>query len=152
MFVVTLKSKIKKPKKAFVIVTMAIILIVVLWCITGNNPKTQAECTTVGTYSLDFATDEDKESFLAVFNLKGELVTIDKVKIPSDFNEVYERYNKIQKKMGLDLEDYKGKIVARFVYKTQDGMYVSVLCYKNMVVGCHKCTDVYGDDFMALTD
>jgi hypothetical protein len=150
MFVVTLKSKIKKPKRALIILAMALILVLVLWFITGDNPKTTAQCKGIGTYSLNFATDKNKEDFLAVFNLKGKIVTIDKVKIPADFNTVYEKYNKIQKKMGLDLEDYKGKTVIRFVYKTKDEMYISVLCYKNMVVGCHKSTNVYGDDFMAL--
>ncbi|MBQ9673470.1 MAG: DUF4830 domain-containing protein [Ruminococcus sp.] len=152
MFVLTLKSKIKKPKKTFAVILLGAVLIGVAVGITSHIQPDHAECDGVGTYSLAFRTDEDKQNFLNTFGLLGKVVTVDTVRIPTEFNEVYERYNKIQKKVGLDLDGYKGKTVSRFVYKTNDDIYVSVLCYRNKVVACHKCTGVYGDDFKSVID
>lgn len=152
MFVLTVKSKIKKPKRMLILVGLGAVLLLTILYISANRQKTTATIPQVGEYSLSFGTDSEKANFLSTFGLSGEIVTIDKVKIPSEFNPIYEKYNKLQKKMGLSLDDYKGETVKRFVYKTEDDMYVSVLCSKNYVVACHMCTDVYGDDFKALVD
>lgn len=39
------------------------------------------------------------------------------VTIPSNFNDVYQNYNRLQKKQGFDLESFKGKKVKRYTYK-----------------------------------
>ncbi len=152
MFVFTVKSRIKKPKRALVLAIFAILLIGGIIYIAGDSANSTANCKTLGEYSTRFSTDGDKKKFLSTFSVQGDLVTIDKVIIPEKFNALYERYNKIQKKMGLDLEEYKGKTAKRFVYQTKDNWYVSVLTYKNRVIACHKCTNIYGDDFLSLLD
>ncbi|MCH5202497.1 MAG: DUF4830 domain-containing protein [Oscillospiraceae bacterium] len=152
MFVVTLKTGIKRPKRTIILGVFALLLIVGIIYVITDSSKSTASCKGIGEYSLKFATDREKEEFLSAFNLNGEQVTIDKVKIPETFNATYEKYNTIQKKIGLDLDPYRGKTVKRFVYSTKDNLFVSVLVYGNRVVGGHKCTNVYGDDFKSLAD
>lgn len=150
MFVITLKSKIKKPKRMLILLVFAVFLSISIFYVINNSQNTSAYCPGVGEYSLKFGTDGEKEDFFSAFNLQCNLVTIDKVRIPETFNSTYESYNKLQKEIGLNLDDYKGKTVKRFVYKTDDNKYLSVLCYKRKVVGCHICTNIYGDDFQSL--
>ena len=42
------------------------------------------------------------------------------VTIPKEFNEVYEKYNKLQKQQGFDLEDYKGKTAEVYTYAVKN--------------------------------
>ena len=63
------------------------------------------------------------------------------IKIPLDFDNVYISYNKIQRKAGYNLEDYKGKIVTRYTYKvlnhqksSEVDVFVSVILYKNKII------------------
>ena len=42
------------------------------------------------------------------------------VTIPKEFNEVYEKYNKLQKQQGFDLEDYKGKTAEVYTYSVKN--------------------------------
>ena len=39
---------------------------------------------------------------------------------PKEFNEVYEKYNKLQKQQGFDLEDYKGKTAEVYTYSVKN--------------------------------
>ena len=63
------------------------------------------------------------------------------LKIPFEFDNVYISYNKIQKKAGYNIEDYKGKTVTRYTYKvlnhqksSESDVYVNVIIYKNEVI------------------
>ena len=150
MFVLTIKTKIKKPERLITLLVFALLLIGGIVYVICDGGSSTAVCKGVGEYSLKFATDRDKQKFLSTFNAEGTLVTIDSVKIPQEFNKVYEKYNKLQKKMGLDLDKYRGTTAKRFVYETEDDMYVSVLTHKGKVIACHKCTNIYGDEFQAL--
>lgn len=59
--------------------------------------------------------------------------------IPDEFDEVYEKYNELQKKDGLNLEKYRSKKVDAFVYRvvTSDGKdaLATILIYKNRIIG-----------------
>ena len=59
--------------------------------------------------------------------------------IPSVFNDIYQQYNEIQIKQGLNLNDYKGKRVDKYVYET-DEAYFTLLVYDGNVIGGHKCS------------
>lgn len=150
MFVFTVKSRIKSPKKTFALIICGIIVIGVVAYIWSSNSSSVAYCKAVGEYSTRFTTERDKKDFLSLFNVSGDLVDIDYVHIPTSFNKVYEKYNAVQRQMGLDLQEYRGKTAKRYVYETKDKYYVSVLCYQNRVIACHKCTNIYGEDFKAL--
>ncbi len=63
------------------------------------------------------------------------------VKIPKDSNEVFDRYNALQKSQGFDLSKYAGKSVMRYVYQINnypdatEPVYATVLVYKDQIIG-----------------
>lgn len=64
-----------------------------------------------------------------------------RVLIPSAGGEAFDRYNALQKDQGYDLAEYAGKKVMRYVYQVrnhpeaQEGVYATVLMYKDKVIG-----------------
>ena len=63
------------------------------------------------------------------------------VKIPKGADEVFDRYNALQKSMGYDLSKYAGKKVMRYVYQVnnyagaQEPVYATLLVYKDQIIG-----------------
>jgi hypothetical protein len=63
------------------------------------------------------------------------------VKIPKSSDEVFDRYNALQKSQGYDLGKYAGKTVMRYVYEIKnypgstDPVYATLLIYKDQVIG-----------------
>ena len=63
------------------------------------------------------------------------------VRIPRESDEVFERYNNLQKSQGYDLSRYAGKNVMRFVYKitnypgATEPVYATLLVHKDQVIG-----------------
>ena len=63
-------------------------------------------------------TNEQRISFLETFGweVEGEEDEIVEVKIPQEFDDVFEKYNEIQKQQGCDLSKYAGKRCKRYTY------------------------------------
>ena len=63
------------------------------------------------------------------------------VRIPDNADEVFTRYNMLQKKHGYDLSAFAGKTVMRYVYQINnfpdatDPVYATLLIYKDQVIG-----------------
>ena len=63
------------------------------------------------------------------------------VKIPRGGDEVFDRYNELQKSQGYDLSKYAGKKVMRYVYRitnfpnAKEPVYATVLVYKDRIIG-----------------
>ena len=63
------------------------------------------------------------------------------VKIPRGGDEVFDRYNELQKSQGYDLSKYAGKKVMRYVYQitnfpdAKEPVYATVLVYKDKIIG-----------------
>ena len=63
------------------------------------------------------------------------------VKIPRGSDEVFDRYNELQKSLGWDLTKYAGKKVMRYVYQinnfpgAKEPVYATVLVYKDRIIG-----------------
>ena len=69
--------------------------------------------------------------------------------IPPEFDEVYEKYNAIQKEQGFDLTKYQGKRVKRWTYaiKNYPGyaadsgcIHANLLVYEGQVIGGDVCS------------
>lgn len=70
--------------------------------------------------------------------------TAAKVKIPEEFDDVYNEYNKLQTMCGFDLRRYKGKTVERYTYIVQNFPYeVNEPVYINMYI--YNDTMIAGD-------
>lgn len=48
--------------------------------------------------------------------VKPDPVSVEEVTIPSEFNEIYERYDEFQDEQGFDLDDYKGREAVVYTY------------------------------------
>ena len=63
------------------------------------------------------------------------------VKIPRGSDEVFDRYNELQKSQGYDLSKYAGKKVMRYVYQVnnfpdaKEPVYATLLVYKDLIIG-----------------
>lgn len=63
------------------------------------------------------------------------------VKIPKGSDEVFDRYNELQKSQGYDLSKYAGKKVMRYVYQVnnfpnaKEPVYATLLIYKDRIIG-----------------
>ena len=63
------------------------------------------------------------------------------VLIPSESNEVFDRYNALQKCQNYDLSKFAGKKVMRYVYEVKnypgatEPVYATLLVHKNKVIG-----------------
>ena len=130
-----------KPKTAFGIILLLTGVVVIAVSFIGNHPATPAsKQTTVSCKtaeervnyinSLGFETDSSEES--------KEII------IPTRFNDVYNKYNEIQKKQGLDLSKYRSKRVKRWTYiiknypgysETDDCVRINLLVFDGCVIG-----------------
>jgi len=74
------------------------------------------------------------------------------IKIPDPLDNVYRKYNSLQKQSGFDLEKYKGKKAVRYTYevlnhKFGEGVYVNILMCDGAIIGADIMTRAL-DGFM----
>ena len=150
MMVMTAKVDIKKIIVALAAVAGVIILLVLL--LGGGNHSAP-------TAALSVAGNDGRVQFLQ--NLGWEVsaspVESGQVRIPQEQNEVFSRYNELQKSAGYDLSQYASKTVMRYVYKVNnfpgatEPVYATLLIYKNQVIGGDITNTAVGGTMQALT-
>lgn len=59
----------------------------------------------------------------------------EKIIIPVKFNEVYNRYNKLQNDIGLDLTEYKGEKCIKYSFNTKDDKILTLIIYNERFIG-----------------
>ena len=135
MFVLTAKLSKSKLIAAAVILIAAVLLIVLL---------ATADTSPAAEIKPNGATNEDRVAFLATYgwSVNAEPTEAQKVRIPDTAeNEVFARYNDLQKSQGFDLTEYAGKEVMRYVYEILNypeasaPVYASVLVYDGIIIG-----------------
>lgn len=55
--------------------------------------------------------------------------------IPKEFGEVYNSYNKLQKKAGFDLSKYKGETATVYTYPINERYHAHIIVYDNSIIG-----------------
>ena len=134
MMVMTAKVDIKKIIIALAAIAGVIIALILL--LGGSNSSAPTAAPSV-------AGNEGRVQFLK--NLGWEVsaspTESGQVRIPQEQNEVFSRYNDLQKSAGYDLTQYADKTVMRYVYKVNnfsgatEPVYATLLVYKNQVIG-----------------
>ena len=134
MMVMTAKVNIKKVLAALV-ATAGIIIALILLLGSGN--------TSAPTAAPSVAGNEGRVQFLQ--NLEWQVnaspTESGQVRIPKEQNQVFTRYNDLQKSAGYDLSRYAGKTVMRYVYRitnypgATEPVYVTLLVYKDQIIG-----------------
>lgn len=154
MFVFSVNSK-----KLFKIVLPCAALVVgvaLAFVLFGSKEETKE--TDANAISFKASTKDERLLFISQFGwaVDEEPEEVREIVIPDEFDEVYERYNEIQKKQGLDLSLYKGKRVKRWTYiirnypgysKEDDCVRINLLVFDGCVVGGDVCS-IELDGFM----
>ncbi len=131
--------------------TMSIIAsIICILCMMSvhNQVYDTATCDELGVYSLK------TDGFLEQFSLEvlPDTAQSEQVTIPMEFNDTYNKYNELQKKIGLDLSRYKGRVAEEITYelKNSEVKYAVLLVYENRVIGAHLTNGEYGQSNLSL--
>ena len=149
MFVLSVKAD---KKKLLWIVCAAAVLAVLLIVFFGS--RGQAVQTAAG-YQLQAQDNAGRKAFLAQFGweVSDEPTEICEVIIPDTFDDVYQKYNDLQKTQEFDLTRYQGRRVKRWTYEVKnypdyEGTVVAnLLVYNNEVIGGDVCSHAL-DGFM----
>lgn len=121
------------PKKIFIVLAaLAALILGILWLFGGAKEDADK-----------VATNDDRVAYLK--NLGWEVTVTPKetmeVRVPQEGDEVFRRYNELQKSQGFDLSKYAGKTVQRYVYQVNnypgatEPVYATLLIYKDQVIG-----------------
>ena len=133
MMVMTAKVNIKKLLLILGI-TVGVILAAIL-VLQNNSQPTAAPGAATG--------NDARVEFLKSFGweVSASPTESGQVRIPETPNQVFDRYNQLQKSQGYDLQSFAGKTVMRYVYKVNnfpgatEPVYATVLVYKDRIIG-----------------
>ena len=150
MKMLTLRLK-QKTLFGLILVLTGVIVIVITF--TSNHIKSSERVMS----SVTLETNDQREEYLTSLGWEFKTNCDEKqVQIPSEFNDVYTRYNEIQKSQGFDLEPYKGQEVTVYTYnitnyagyENRDCIYANLIVCNNMLIGGDVCSTSVSDGFM----
>ena len=142
-----------KPKTLFGLILVLTGVIVIVITFTSNHIKSSERVMS----SVTLETNDQREEYLTSLGWEFKTSCDEKqVQIPSEFNDVYTRYNEIQKSQGFDLEPYKGQEVTVYTYnitnyagyENRDCIYANLIVCNNMLIGVDVCSTSVSDGFM----
>lgn len=128
-------AKVDKKKLLMIIAAAALVVLGLALLFGGNDAQP--------TISTGVSNNDARVAFLKEFgwDVTTSPTESGQVRIPSGTNEVFSRYNELQKTQGYDLSTYAGKTVMRYVYQINnypgatEPVYATVLIFKNQVIG-----------------
>lgn len=130
----------KVDKRKLLIAAAAVIAVIAaLLFLGGGDSRPTASMTTAPAAD----TNDARVKFLTDlgWDVTASPAEAAEVKIPKDADEVFDRYNELQKSQGYDLSKYAGKKVMRYVYKinnypdAKEPVYATLLVYKDRIIG-----------------
>ena len=134
MMVMTAKVNIKKVLIALAVAAGVILGLILL---LGGKDSSQP------TAAPSMASNDGRVQFLQNlgWQVNASPAESGQVRIPKEQNEIFSRYNDLQKSAGYDLSQYADKTVMRYVYKINnypgatEPVYATLLVYKDQVIG-----------------
>lgn len=146
-------ARLSKAKIAAAVGVLLIAVGVLTAVVHGNAKENHAENPSVK--QKEIASNEDRIEYLASYGWETEEKPIEtqEIVIPEEMNEVYARYNELQKSQGFDLTAYAGKQAKRYVYQITNypnadkPVYATLLIYHGNVIG-GDITSTCGKGFM----
>lgn len=134
MMVMTAKVDLKKILAALAAAAAVVLALVVLLGVDQETAATAAPAA---------GSNDARVEFLKSFgwDVTTSPAESSQVKIPTDPDPVFQRYNALQKGQGYDLSQYAGKKAMRYVYKVSnypgatEPVYATVLVYKGQIIG-----------------
>ena len=144
-----------KPKTIFGLILLLTGVIVILVTFVGNHPAKPASKSTV----VSCKTAEERVNYINSFGYKTDSNEESKeIIIPQKFNEVYNKYNEIQKQQNFDLTAYKGKTAVMYTYHItnygdNDNVIANLIVLDGELIGADLCDTSADDGFLvALND
>ncbi|MCQ2419733.1 MAG: DUF4830 domain-containing protein [Clostridia bacterium] len=141
---VILTAKLSKSKRIAILALLVIAAAVLVVCVHGSGKTDEAAAENELQASPCVKTDEDRIAYLNSFGWEVDAppVQTQEVRVPTETNDIFARYNELQKSQGFDLEAYAGKSIQRYVYKitnypnaADQTWFATLLVYKDEVIG-----------------
>ena len=157
MFAIQFSVKQSKKKIIMLAVIGAVLAAI---CVAATVNILEKTCDTAksdsrGEYSLDVK-NGDFSAFFGKLGIDSDNApeSEQSVRIPEEFDEVYNEYNELQKKSGLDLSIYKGKQAEQLKFRIKNGAvnYAVLLLIDNRVIGGHLTNGEYKSEMLPLTE
>lgn len=149
MFVYSVKSKHIKIVLLVIFVVMTIISLAILSTESAQTGKTGM--------SIKASTHSERMAFLSQYGweLDEASVQVQEVVIPTEFDDTYKEYNKIQLAQGFDLTPFMGARAKRWTYivknykgyENKECIHANILVCDGLVIGGDICS-VELDGFM----
>lgn len=146
MQVFTIKAK---PKAIFGGILAVTGIIVVILTFVGNHSASVSSSA-----SISCETNKERVEYIQSLGYETDgKETSKEVTIPTVFNDVYNRYNDIQKKQDFDLSKYKGKTVTLYTYsitnyKDNKNVIADLMVYDGVLIGADLCDTSAKDGFL----
>lgn len=125
------------------LIIFAVICVVFVSVLIIASPKTE-EVNAPKPKDVTIKTEEDRLNFIKSFGweVQTEPVEVMEMIVPTEFDNVYNQYNYIQKLQGYDLLRFKGKRIKRWTYrvtnypgKPNETVNINILIYNEKVIG-----------------
>ena len=147
MFIVSVKMTRKKIAAALSVLLVVGIFFTVFVSSKGAAANA-AQNNSKKITDLNAENNEQRLKYLQSFGweVSEEPTEIVEVAIPTEFNDVYEKYNILQKKQGFDLSPYRGKTVKRWTYDVTNypdnkpHIKANLLVFENKIIGGDICS------------
>ena len=140
LFIFTLSKNKLRRRKAFIIVFSAILAAALIFCVFILYSRGNFAGIDGRRLDIRIKGDDDIERISGFFDISINKDTIAKenIKIPEKFNKMYEKYNSLQKNIGTDLSDYKGKECVKYTADIISGTsdtIITLLAYDGRFIG-----------------
>lgn len=143
MFVYTFRSS---RLKWLLLIALCALAVGAFLYFGGSSPASQN-----GAIVLRAGNAAERLAFISQFgwDVAEDPVQVTEILIPAEFDEVYEKYNEIQKKQDLDLSLYAGKRVKKWTYAVRnypgyegraDVIELNLLICDGLVIGGDVCS------------
>ena len=155
MFVYTFRSS---KLKWILLIALCAFVAGMLWYFGAGTPASQS-----GAVVLRAGNAAERLAFISQFgwDVAEDPVQVTEILIPAEFDEVYEKYNEIQKQQDLDLSLYAGRRVKKWTYAVRnypgyegraDVIELNMLILDGVVIGGDVCSTelngfMHGFDF-----
>lgn len=135
MTIYTLKLT-KKKIVAFILI-VAVLIAAIIIAVPSRSAGTKQTAAANGINGSDDCVAYAKS---LGYTVETEPADSRKVTIPKEFDDVYQKYNGIQRACGFDLQEYSGKTVMLYTfyvtnYDGFDDVLLDLLVYKNKIIG-----------------
>lgn len=144
-----------KPKQIFGGILLLTGIVVILITFLGNHPASPTSAKTV----VNCETYEQRLEYLASLGWETDGEEVSKeILIPSQFNDVYNKYNEIQKQQSFDLAEYKGMTAVMYTYnitnyENNENVIANLIVLNGVLIGADLCDTSADSGFLvALND